>query len=479
MKLSSIDIANFRGFERFSLNLTEGVNVLIGRNGSGKTTVIDAVRRAVSFIFSNDRSLGDNFISAGATGLNITSFDSADFYYDVSSRIYATDVTVRASGRFHGEKLDWELYKRNAVNAALYQSRYKDAYRTVLNSIAGGASWPLLAYFSDSYPHRPNKLTGYPLKCIKMDRLPRNFGYYQWDDDGACTSVWELRMSNRLAMYTPYHTQAMRIGSELMELEAIDNPSEQEQKRIDALRARQVEIDKMVAPFYEETDFVESKVRDFVSLLPLCVSEGYGIDYFYAETALDGYDFKIVFKNGQSLTIKDLPAGYRRLVSIVIDIAYRSYILNGTDESSGIVIIDEIDLHLHPSLEEVVVNAFTTVFPKLQFIISTHSAAVISNLTTGNVDNRNSIMVLHNGETSPEVLHNLNGIDYNAALRDFMDTPSRNRDIKSLCDEYLMFYSLGFDNEAVTIYDKIISIVGNDSPVLKELENKRRRYDSH
>ncbi|MDE5927252.1 MAG: AAA family ATPase, partial [Duncaniella sp.] len=44
MKLSSIDIANFRGFERFSLNLTEGVNVLIGRNGSGKTTVIDAVR---------------------------------------------------------------------------------------------------------------------------------------------------------------------------------------------------------------------------------------------------------------------------------------------------------------------------------------------------------------------------------------------------------------------------------------------------
>gem|GEM_PF-6173612 len=88
-------------------------------------------------------------------------------------------------------------------------------------------------------------------------------------------------------------------------------------------------------------------------------------------------------------------------------------------------------------------------------------------------------MVLHNGETSPEVLPNLNGIDYNAALRDFMDTPSRNRDIKSLCDEYLMFYSLGFDNEAVTIYDKIISIVGNDSPVLKELENKRRRYDSH
>lgn len=80
--------------------------------------------------------------------------------------------------------------------------------------------------------------------------------------------------------------------------------------------------------------------------------------------------------------LNNLPAGYCRLYSIILDLAYRAYILNGDKEPTGIVLIDEIDLHLHPSLEQEVVQCLAEVFPKVQFIMTSHSAAVIANLDT-------------------------------------------------------------------------------------------------
>lgn len=479
MKLTSVEIHNFKGFRHFSSNLTPGFNILIGRNGSGKTTFIDAVCRAVSFIFSSDKSLGDDFISAGATGLNIATFGLGDYYYDRDSRTYAPDVSVHASGSFQNESIDWTLYKRNAPNAALYQSKYKDAISTVLNRISTEGTYPLLAYFSDSYPHKANKLTSYPLETVKMDKMPRNFGYYQWDDEASCTSVWERRLCNRIIRFMPLHTPALRVASELLEFENSNFPlSPEENQRLQSLKTQQDEIDRKAAPLAEEIEYIEDKVKQFVSMLPLSADDGFEIDYFIADPGAKDYVFKIMYKNGEARSLPELPAGYRRLVSIVIDLAYRSYILNGPVDSAGIVLIDEIDLHLHPSLEEVVVDAFRKVFPAIQFIASTHSVAVISNLTTGDSDSDNQVLVFHNGDNLPEILPNLNGIDYNAALRDFMDTPSRNRNVKELSDKYLLLCSLGLENEARSVYDEITGIVGEQSPVLAELNTKRRNYDS-
>lgn len=55
------------------------------------------------------------------------------------------------------------------------------------------------------------------------------------------------------------------------------------------------------------------------------------------------------FANNRRVRFVHLSSGHKRLFSIVLDIAYRSFILNGTCVSSGVVIIDEIDLNLHPA----------------------------------------------------------------------------------------------------------------------------------
>ena len=476
MRLKHLDISNFRCFRNYSIDFFPGFNILIGRNGSGKSTLLHAIQKAISFIFSCDRTVSEDFLSAGMSNLNIRTFETSDFYFDSANRVSSKVATIHGIGSFIGQKIDWTLYKRNADNASLYPSRYKDAFNIVMSKIDGGADYPLLAYYSDSYPHRNTKQMQQALDKIKSDVLPRNFGYYQWDDDSSCTAIWEKRLSDRLARMLPLYTPAMRLTSE--EHELLEKPETEEIiKRLKEIHEEQAKIDLLFNPLHQESSYIELKLKQFINLLPSVEGENYGISYISVDSDDEGYHLLLNFENGKSSTISNLPAGYRRLISIVLDLAYRSYILNDHNESSGIVIIDEIDLHLHPSLEGCVVNAFCQCFPMIQFIVSTHSVAVISNITTGDENPNNRVFILKDGAEQPELLNNLYGIDYDIVLRDFMDAYSRNEDIKSLMDMCLTFYSYNMKEEATTIYNQIVDAVGRDSDVIKELDGKISNYN--
>ena len=81
-----------------------------------------------------------------------------------------------------------------------------------------------------------------------------------------------------------------------------------------------------------------------------------------------------------------LSDGYRSMVGMVADIAYRMAILNphlleeATRETPGIVLIDEVDLHLHPTWQRLVVDALLRTFPHVQFVGTTHSPFIIQDL---------------------------------------------------------------------------------------------------
>jgi predicted ATP-binding protein involved in virulence len=81
-----------------------------------------------------------------------------------------------------------------------------------------------------------------------------------------------------------------------------------------------------------------------------------------------------------------LSDGYRNLIGVAADIAYRMATLNpqlGEDvikETGGIVLIDEIDLHLHPKWQREVVGRLLKTFPKVQFVASSHSPFIIQSL---------------------------------------------------------------------------------------------------
>jgi predicted ATP-binding protein involved in virulence len=89
--------------------------------------------------------------------------------------------------------------------------------------------------------------------------------------------------------------------------------------------------------------------------------------------------------------VSTLSDGYRNIIGIVSDIAYRMAVLNPdlgldvTEKTSGVVLIDELDLHLHPKWQKEIVNILTTLFPKVQFIVTSHSPFIIQSQTSGSI----------------------------------------------------------------------------------------------
>jgi len=96
-----------------------------------------------------------------------------------------------------------------------------------------------------------------------------------------------------------------------------------------------------------------------------------------------------VMKNGQSLTVNQLSDGEKCLMAMVGDLARRIAIANPRRQNAlageGVVLIDEIDLHLHPKWQRMVVPQLLDTFPNCQFIISTHSPHVVTHIKPNNL----------------------------------------------------------------------------------------------
>ena len=93
-------------------------------------------------------------------------------------------------------------------------------------------------------------------------------------------------------------------------------------------------------------------------------------------------DQLVFYNDKESEPINIKSAGYQNVLCIIMDIARRAVLLNPTmdnfDELEGVVIIDEIDMHLHPKWQWKILDALHTTFPKVQFIVATHSPIIIS-----------------------------------------------------------------------------------------------------
>ena len=179
--------------------------------------------------------------------------------------------------------------------------------------------------------------------------------------------------------------------------------------------------------------------------------------------------------NGKEYDFRKLPAGYKRLFNIVLDLAYRSYILSdrSTTNIPGLVIIDEIDLHLHPSLEQVVLQCFQETFQQIQFIVSTHSPLVLTGVETEGKPN----VILHmaSDDTKPEVTHDIYGIDYNTGIEDVMGVESKNVELDYMVNLCAYMKKRNKIAQAENIMKRILDkFAKNRNEVEKMVEAKER-----
>ena len=129
----------------------------------------------------------------------------------------------------------------------------------------------------------------------------------------------------------------------------------------------------------------------------------------------------VIKKRGKELRVDHLSDGEKVLLAMVGDLARRLAIANPTMpqplNGEGIVLIDEIDLHLHPTWQKMILNKLCEVFPNCQFIVSTHSPIVLAELQNGKIFELSK----ENDYLEAKVIENSNNYFLNDILREFFD----------------------------------------------------------
>ncbi len=427
MYLKKLHISNFRCFRDYTIEFAPGVTVLFGKNGSGKSTLIHAIHKALSMLMytkneyenvmvkgkRKKKLVGYKTITRNNPYLHTKGFANDDF-----NNLEDSFIEIAATADFGPglTDVDWKMSAK-ANNCKLRPTEFEDAYLNFYSWQENGGQLPLLTYISDGFPHKEdNKKSQVKAKI----RALRNFAYFDWDEEEGCTNEWILRLESNL------FRQAALLAKGVVK---------NEQGFI--ARAQLQEEDE---PEFQELSHEQQCISD-------CFNTFTSNSVFNSENAIKFNTFTlgrtkqnegklcIQTTNGKEYDFRKLPAGYKRLFNIVLDLAYRSYILSdrSTTNIPGLVIIDEIDLHLHPSLEQVVLQCFQETFPNIQFIVSTHSPLVLTDIDT--VTGRNKVMRMTPACDAPEECRNIHGIDYNQMLEEIMGVRKRKPEFQELFDK--------------------------------------------
>ena len=174
---------------------------------------------------------------------------------------------------------------------------------------------------------------------------------------------------------------------------------------------------------------------------------------------------RVGFDDGYVAAWSELSDGYHVFIALVADIARRAVMLNEFDGADaparveGVVLIDELDLHLHPRWQREALPRLRNVFPRLQLVVTTHSPQILSS-----VDNR-QVRRLSDGKLQEYPVF-VEGRDTNAILREHMNTEERDgegtRDLQKLYD----FIDQSRHEEADELYSKLLARWGGLDPEL-------------
>ena len=468
MYLKKLHISNFRCFRDYTIEFAPGVTVLFGKNGSGKSTLIHAIHKALSFAFKNDKvEEGEITLASGFPSLRPNQYrKKEDLVRDEKSGFPLPDINIHAEADFLNANLQWDMYALTST-FALQPSKYKTAYKLLMSRIKDTGTFPVFAYFSDSFPHVSTKAS----TLSKTQLSLRNLGYLGWDDETAYSDLWITRLTQTWTMWSrakqkeTQEVSALAINEMFKKNGKITDEEYREGQELH--EAKLANARKEFSQYDPEISAIRNCLVAFSKKFP-------GIDvldFFVSVYEEDGLCLET--KDGQNPPFEKLPAGYKRIFYMALDIAYRSFILNGTTNSEGIVVIDEIDLHLHPALEQVVLQCFQETFPNIQFIVSTHSPLVLTGVETEGKPN----VILHmaSGNTKPEVTHDIYGIDYNTGIEDVMGVGSKNVELDYMVNLCAYMQKRGKQAQAENIMKRILDkFAKNRNEVEKMVEAKEK-----
>lgn len=447
--MRKITINNFRCYEKKSMDFRRGINLLIGDNSVGKTSLLRACNLVMNAFFcgysdeytkwksaedDDFREIKNDDVVTDDQPVNIAfeldEIDCPDIILEDGSVVPLHRQMPLAEEFGYPEFNIEKKSKKNARNlitgltplrtyASLLQ---KNSHAIVDGMAIQRNALPLFAYFTTEDIHTIRKFDKEKTYFKKYPQKP-SFGYFESFDCKGLLDCWKKRL---LVL------KEAKKGEQ--EIECVRNAV------VSALGPTGCKI-----------------IADM-------------------EVRTNDNDVFFIYCDGREVRSDLLSDGYRRLVSIVVDIAFRSALLNKVmygDEAykytHGTVIIDEIDEHLHPELQVRILKALHETFPNIQFIVSTHAPLVMSSVENS-PENVVYKLEYKDGIYSHKEL-NTYGLDASTIIQIYMDQAPRDlivdkeiKNIESLIDSEKYV-------EARIALEKMLERPGSDSnPELSKIE---------
>lgn len=473
MHLDKLQITTFRCFNGYEIEFAPGVTILFGKNGAGKSTLIHAIHKALSFIFKRNTKDEDGFdLTVGFPELKVEQYTKTDGKRNWKTGLLYPSIDIKANGSFLGTELEWNMYASTST-FNLQPSRYAQAHKEVVAKVNETNVLPFIAYYSDSFPHIPKSKS-----ITEQQEGLRNLGYLDWNQESACSELWISRLDQRCELWERADRKMQREEQALRNCEVFLQQGVVTKEEYDEdVRLHHGKLQEVL----NERNKYDKEISEIRNCL-INFSKGDGnyevIDIFSSIYKGEGLCVQTSQRNNPSF--HKLPAGYKRLFYIVLDIAYRSFILNGTTDARGVVIIDEIDLHLHPELEKVVLPRLMRTFPNVQFIVSTHSPLVLTGLST--VGQKNIIYRMEADQNAPTPMFDIYGLDLNNGMQLVMGVNPSDDELNRWISRCAYMLHMGFNEQAANLRNmiigkKVLSAEEIDARIRKELETTGHEKD--
>lgn len=418
LKIKEIILDNFRGFNQLHLDLDGNNVVFVGTNGVGKSTILNASILLLSRIVES--------LSHG-----------------VSKKIKLSETDIKNGNerlkikcklQYNGYERDLEIIKTRAQFP-------KSKSKLIVNDETKDIIAILHKKLADKEQFNAPIFVNYPVHRIVLDIPVRLKAKQEFDQFSAYQNCFSNSVDFRYFFEWYLHLEDLENKAKL----ASDNQFQDKQLE----RVRNA-IYHFLPGFSDLRIIRKGKKR------------------------------LVITKCNQRLEVNQLSHGEKCTLAMIGDLVRRLVLANPSLENplegAGIVLIDEIELHLHPALQRDIINRLQLTFPNIQFILSTHSPQVLGEINTA------QIFTVTQDDTTGEIdvqrVPTMFGMDSNMILEQFMGTAEKNEDIK---EQQRKLFTLLMDSklvEARTLLNHLVTVIGSDDPNLVKADMILRRKES-
>jgi predicted ATP-binding protein involved in virulence len=423
MKITRLSLDYVRAFEEAEFYFGPGFNLIIGVNGAGKSTALDAIRFCGSHLLSGLQKMPFKPFGFSADDIHGNApFAEAQLHLDFGDkedtfvrlrewRDQAADETPENIERLRREILD--------------TSRPRDRLRNQLRELQETVSPAEAVYF---YPSKDDLKA----RAGKERSAPLMIHY------STARSIMNEQAERRSAAGTNQLAYVNALQSNTLSLRQF----------ADWMRV-QIELSDERPASRHLVDGINAALERF---LP---------GYSNLRPSSESSSRVEIDIKGTTLDVRQLSDGERNVLALVLNIAKRLAQANPRlddplTSAEAVILIDEIDLHLHPQWQRKIVGNLEKTFPQCQFIATTHSPQVI-----GEVRHEKIQLVKEGHIYEPERSY---GIDASRVLEEVMDTVARNAEVESEIGRIAKLIADMKFSEARAAIEELAKQLGPDDP---------------